>query len=63
MSLNLPAAEMDLIEQLCQRKQVSKTALIRHCLRLYAMVEQRSLAGEKLFFEDKDKQKSELLLL
>ncbi|MBL9129527.1 MAG: hypothetical protein JNL97_17885 [Verrucomicrobiales bacterium] len=63
MTLNLPGTEMDLLEQLCERKQISKTALIRHCLRLYAMVEQRLQAGERLFFEDKEKQKSEMILL
>lgn len=63
MTLNLPGPEMELLEQLCQRKQISKTALIRHCLRLYSMVEQRLQAGERLFFEDKEKQKSEMILL
>ena len=63
MTLNLSPAEMDSIETLCERKQLTKTALLRQCLRLYQVVEARIDAGEKIFFEDKKKAKSELMLL
>ena len=63
MTLNLSPAEMDSIETLCERKQLTKTALLRQCLRLYQVIEARLDAGEKIFFEDKKKAKSELMLL
>ena len=63
MTLNLSPAEMDFIEELCEKKQLTKTALLRQCLRLYQVIEARIEAGEKIFFEDKKKAKSELMLL
>jgi predicted transcriptional regulator len=63
MTLNLSDAEMDAIEELCERKQLTKTALLRQCLRVYQVIEARLDAGEKIFFEDKKKAKSELMLL
>lgn len=63
MTLNLSPAEMDSIEELCKKKQLTKTALLRQCLRLYQVIEARMDAGEKIFFEDKKKAKSELMLL
>lgn len=63
MTLNLSPAEMDSIEELCEKKQLTKTALLRQCLRLYQVIEARMDAGEKIFFEDKKKAKSELMLL
>jgi len=54
---------MDAIEELCEKKQLTKTALLRQCLRLYQVIEARIDAGEKIFFEDKKKAKSELMLL
>jgi hypothetical protein len=63
MTLNLSRAEMDSIEELCEKKQLTKTALLRQCLRLYQVIEARIEAGEKVFFEDKEKQKSEVMLL
>ena len=63
MTLNLSPAEMDSIEELCEKKQLTKTALLRQCLRLYQVIEARIDAGEKIFFEDKKKAKSELMFL
>ena len=63
MTLNLSPTEMDSIEELCEKKQLTKTALLRQCLRLYQVIEARLDAGEKIFFEDKKKAKSELMLL
>jgi hypothetical protein len=63
MTLNLSPVEMDAIEELCEKKQLTKTALLRQCLRLYQVIEARIDAGEKIFFEDKKKAKSELMLL
>ncbi len=64
MTLNLTAREMGALEQLCNKKDLSKTAVIRQALRLYQMIEVRFERGEKLYFEDEiEKKKGELVLL
>ena len=64
MTLNLTDAEMQVLEGLCEKKDLSKTALLRQALRLYQVVESRVEKGEKFFFEDgKTKEKSEVMML
>ena len=63
MTLNLTDAEMKALEDLCRLKDLSKTAVIRQALRLYQIVDNRGRDGHKLFFEDEEKEKSELMLL
>lgn len=63
MTLNLTDAEMDALEELASRKDLSKTAVLRQALRLYQLVDQRLANGEKLFFEDDEKKQSELMVL
>ncbi len=64
MTLNLSGREMEALEQLCTKKGLSKTALIRQCIRLYQAVDHRLQSGERLYFEDdKKKEKSELVIL
>lgn len=64
MTLNLTDAEMEVLEELCIRKELSKTAVIRQALRLYQLIDARMSMGEKLFLEDgKTKDKSELMVL
>ncbi len=64
MSLNLTDAEMEALEDLARRKDLTKTAVIRQAIRLYQLVDQRLASGEKLIFEDeKTKKKSELMVL
>ncbi|OGL15875.1 MAG: transcriptional regulator [Candidatus Rokubacteria bacterium RIFCSPLOWO2_12_FULL_71_22] len=64
MTLNLTAAEMEALEGLARRKDLSKTAVIRQALRLYQLVDTRVAQGEKLFFEDElQRKKSELMVL
>ena len=64
MTLNLTDAEMRVVEELCDKKELSKTALLRQALRLYQMVEVRLQKGDKLFFEDdKTKEKAEVLMV
>ena len=63
MTLNLTDAEMSALEQLSERKDLSKTAVLRQALRLYQLVDIRVSQGEKLFFEDElNKKKSELMI-
>jgi len=63
MTLNLTDAEMSALEQLSERKDLSKTAVLRQALRLYQLVDTRVSQGEKLIFEDElNKKKSELMV-
>ena len=64
MTLNLTAAEMEALDELAQRKELSKTAVVRQALRLYLAVDERLANGEKLFFEDEvEKKKAEVMVL
>jgi len=64
MTLNLTDPEMEALDELSSRKDMSKTAVVRQALRLYQMVDFRVRDGQKLFFEnDLTKEKSELMLL
>lgn len=64
MTLNLTDAEMRVLEDLCAKKDMSKTALLRQAIRLYQVVEARLEKGDKLFFEDdKTKEKAEVMML
>jgi hypothetical protein len=64
MTLNLTDAEMSVLEDLCAKKDLSKTALLRQALRLYQLVEARVEKGDKVFFEDDaTKEKAEVMML
>jgi len=63
MTLNLTDAEMKALEELAERKDLSKTAVLRQALRLYQLVDERFANGDKLFFEDDEKKQSELMFL
>jgi predicted transcriptional regulator len=63
MTLNLTDAEMAVLDELSQKKDLSKTAVLRQALRLYQMVDVRIERGEKLFFEDEAKAKAEVMVL
>ena len=64
MTLNLTDREMEALDELAGRKDLSETQVARHAIRLYQAVESRLENGEKLYFEDKDKSsKSELMML
>lgn len=64
MTLNLKPSEMEVLEEIAKKKDLSKSAVLRQALRLYQMVDLRLEAGEKLIFEDeKTQKKSELMVL
>ncbi len=64
MTLNLTKTEMQVLEELSAKKELSKTALLRQALRMYQIVEVRLEEGSKLFFEDeKTKDKAEIVML
>lgn len=55
---------MNALDLLADRKDLSKTQVVRQALRLYQTVDVRLARGEKLFFEDEEKKsKSELMVL
>ena len=64
MTFNLTHAEMAVLEELANKKELSKTAVLRQALRLYQVVDARLAKGEKLFFEDEaEKKKAEVMML
>lgn len=64
MTLNLTDAEMTVLEELCAKKDLNKTALLRQALRLYQLIDVRLERGEKVFVEnDLTKEKAELAIL
>lgn len=63
MTLNLTPQEMDILQELASRKDLSKTAVIRQALRLYQLVDARLARGEKLVFEDDEHKRAELMVL
>jgi predicted transcriptional regulator len=64
MTLNLTSAEMEALEELAHKKELTKTAVIRQALRLYQMVDERIEQGEKLFIENETEEKrAELMVL
>lgn len=52
MTLNLTEAEMAVLEALSEKRELSKTALLRQALRMYQVIEARLENGNKLFFEN-----------
>ncbi len=63
MTLNLTEKEMRVLEELSAQKDLSKTAILRQALRLYQLIDVRLAQGGKLFFEDRKKDKAELMVL
>lgn len=64
MTLNLNDSEMEILEDICEKKGLSKTALVRQALRLYQSIDTRVEAGDKLYLENPvSKEKSELMVL
>ena len=64
MTLNLTDDEMNALDALSARYDMSKTAIIRKALRIYQLIDSRLQKGEKLFLEDEiEKKKSELVVL
>lgn len=63
LTLNLTQAEMETLEAIASAKELSKTAILRQALRVYQLMLVRIDNGEKLYFEDKNKAKAELMVL
>ena len=64
MTLNLSEEEMESLEQLADRNDLTKTAVIKKAIRIYLLLEKRLQKGEHLFVEDEQRKiKVELLLV
>ncbi len=64
MTLNLTEEEMQVLGDLCAKKGLNKTALMRQALRLYQAIDVRLERGEKILFENEQtNEKSELMML
>jgi hypothetical protein len=55
---------MRALEELCIKKDLNKTTILRQALRLYQLVEARLEKGDKLLFEEElTKKKTEVMML
>ncbi|PKL08486.1 MAG: transcriptional regulator [Spirochaetae bacterium HGW-Spirochaetae-3] len=64
MTLNLSEDEMNSLDQLAGRNDMTKTAVIKKAIRIYLILEARMQRGEHIFVEDEThKIKVELLLV
>lgn len=64
MTLSLSSREMQVLEELAEKKGMTKTAVLKQALRLYQMVDIKLSEGAKLFLEDeKLNKKAELMVL
>ena len=64
MTLNLTEAEMTVLEALSEKRELSKTALLRQALRMYQVIEARLESGDKMIFENEaTKEKAEVMML
>jgi hypothetical protein len=64
MTLNLTPREMAVLEELAEKKDLSKTGVVKLALRLLQAVDAKLRMGQKLLFEDeKTKEKSEWVIL
>ncbi len=63
ISINLSPVELELLAELSEKKEMSKSAVLRQALRMMGLIEQRINQGEKFYFESVDKEKSEVVLV
>lgn len=64
MTLNLTDQEMRVLEDLAQKKELTKTGVMKLALRLLQTLDARVEPGKKLLIEDEaTKEKSELVIL
>lgn len=61
MTLNLSEREMAVVEQLAERHDLSKTAIMRQALRWYQITQHRLDAGEKVIFSGDEQRIAEFV--
>jgi len=62
MTLTLSETEVKALDELCTKKDATKTAIIRQAIRLYHLVDSKLADGAKLLVQEADT-KSELMVL
>ena len=64
MTLALNDREMQVLEEMAERRGLTKVGLLRQALRTYHVLDQRASEGRQLYMEDPlTKEKTELALL
>lgn len=64
MTLNLTVREMAALEELCKKKDLSKTAVMRLALRLLQATDAKLQAGQLLMYENRrTKEKGKLVMI
>ncbi len=64
MTLALNDREMQVLEELAERRGLTKVGVLRQALRTYQVLDQRATEGRKLYMEDPlTKEKTDLALL
>ena len=63
MTLNLTEKEMKVLEELAIIKGLNKSSVLRQALALYQLVHNKVELGEKIFTENQNKEKSEIVLV
>jgi hypothetical protein len=62
ISANLPAAVVQTLRQVARMKGTSMTEVLRHAISLEAFLLQKEQEGAKIILEDKDKEKTQLVV-
>ena len=55
--------EIKVLDDLCKKQGMSRTAILRQALRLYQLVHVRMQGGERVYFEGDDGKRSEFFVL
>ena len=63
MTVNLSDAEMRALEEICEQKDLSKTAVVRQALRLYQLVDAKVAGGAKLLIENGKNDRVEVMVI
>lgn len=61
MTLNLPEPEMGRVDELSRERDMAKTALIRHAIRFFDVLNARLKRGERMVFVDSDGKEVQIL--
>jgi hypothetical protein len=62
ISVELSSSELEVLQELSQKKEMSRSAIIRQALRVLGFIEERLSQGETFFFESPSKEKTEMFL-
>jgi hypothetical protein len=62
-TIALRESDFELLSELAERKEMSKANTVAYALRLVAALESRAAEGSKLYLEDVEKNKAELVIV